>query len=462
MTVGLWKLAEGSEASMAMPVGPHVGAAQEAISHVDVPLALLGAAGVAGVTSSYALSFMQRKGHGARSDEAKMVDRLSSRALVDTSAPNRFRKIRDKLPSLLGALGVMAATTFNMVGTEISEGPQRPVATIAGIASETVFHGQPFDTLIVPERGANTMSSTSLSADASRQIMQAAIRDGVNAVPIGKDLGSIRTPDGKDWSSLTFGLPVQRGTNLEWDRRTKNCNNKEGIPVVLDTTATFIPDTGATLNGVPIRVVGRQKGLSAINRVGGYMDMQALAACVTGDGLHAVALQGGDSVANKLIKDSRITVLDEPRAVISVDQYLENSQDFWIKNSKPLTNIIALISMGLISVAAASTLRQRIDQSKPELASLLANGVPAVSLRKLEAMRTVKKMVPTVVAGVISAAPTATAINSIIYGMQTSMTPKDALVGIGTAFSGAALGFWQVFGTKKRIIKSINPAETTR
>jgi hypothetical protein len=452
------------------PQMPYNETAQQVVSNLDIAVGVPGFVGLCITTGLIASNRLAAKfGGRQRAARAEMIHKLSSRELV-ASGRDKGRRTRSgnwlgtgRLP-VITAAGVAVAALCNMIGNEITDGPQRPIDSIVSEVG-----ADNFKSLIVQDVGANPMGDSAIGQEAIASILVEAEKAGVTAVPISKNLGTVQVEDSgialpglatigdgeSTKATLAFGLPVERGSELAYEDKT--CS--QPLPVYVDNSAIFIPYNGTQLNGMYIQVVGEKSDISAMNRIGVVADAQGLACITKNANAHIIGLDTDPETAATILQTA---APNEVATVISLEDYKNNSREFWKGNSKPITNVVALLAMLMAGAATGGNLLLRVEKSRREMAALMASGVKAKTLRTVEALRVAKDTVVATASGVVGAAAVAPIISSAVFGLQLQLSPKDVLVGAGAAIIGAATSFARTFGSKKRILKAIDPSEATQ
>src|SRR5690606_1523917 len=118
-------------------------------------------------------------------------------------------------------------------------------------------------------------------------------------------------------------------------------------------------------------------------------DREAMADCLRQDPEappHAVVLDTDEETAAKIVDDANAE-FDDLAAVISKDDYKQNSADFWESNVKPITNVLSLTAGGFALLAMSGAMASRILRNRRPLAVKLASGASAGVIRTAEMLR---------------------------------------------------------------------------
>jgi len=435
---------------------PYIEPVMIAINGVDNALEL---AGTVGLPTAIAIVGLN-KIRALTKPKASLADQLSGGEMTATNS-NEDKKLRipilrrlgtGKFPVVTFAAAAIASLTA-AIGTEVTEGPSRPIYTIAQHTPGGV-EGQ----LIVQNDGAMPMVQSVLSAELTRNIMQEAKNRGVNAALIAQNLGTI-TDKGNNRTSLTFGLPLPDNSPAQWSPE-QTC---EVLPLIIDEKAAISKGSqDIELQGATVKIVDTINDLSAINRIGAIADIDAVQTCLEkSNNAYAVALDA-DSEQVKEILTVANSETQEQATVISFEKYQENSAAFWEKNVKPITNIIALMSGVMAFVSIGGNISLRIARNRRELGTLLASGVTEKYIRWVETLRALKDATTASVLGASAAVVTSSFVSMAVYGMKASVGVKEAMVGAGTVLIGSISAILARLGTSRKVQRSIDPSNSTR
>ncbi len=458
-TIGYETMMTGTQVEL--PNAGYMEPAQNFMTNLDVFIGVPGAVGLCTATAILVKNKVDSQfGSNETKERSKMIDTLSSRDLVSSGTVVSFgekfmRRVGSgKLPVIASAAATVACLV-SMTGNEIAEGPQR------AIDSFIEYSEQNPDVLVVQDRNASPMSTSALSPQDAETLLEHAQAEDIPAFPVNKNLGNVTFFQESMFgggvrvmATLAFGVPVTKDSPLYWDG--KGCNGE--LPIYVDETADFIPAQGAQVNGMDVKIVGFKEGISAINRIGIIADERGLSCMNRNKNTHFVGLQTDPDTVEALLLANG---LSDRAVVITLDRYKNNSESFWTKNSKPITNVVSLLAMIMAGAATGNSLRLRIEKSRREMAALLANGVKISTLQSIETLRVAKDTLVASVSGVIGSSAVAPFISSAVYGLQLHMSPRDVLVGAGAVVVGAGVSLYRAFGTPSRVIKIIDPSEAT-
>jgi hypothetical protein len=433
--------------------------AQEMVEGVDTALEYAGA-----VLLPASLAAAATVKVGAKyNSRMRSMDKLSSKELKDdgkTANGMLKRGTRNILTKYLaGGIPVVATGAVivgaNMaaVGEEISDGPSRPI--------EAMFDAMPGDgpySIIVQDKTANPMLQSDISRPLVSNVLRAAAVHGVQASPVDLYLPSI-THDGQDLTSLVIAFPQKPDSDLAYAGDTIDCDD---VPVTIDKSANIPVGDHLEINGTSAVVVGETTNTSAINRVGIQMDREAVAACmkkmphVAPDSM--VILGSDASTAQQILQEANVES-GETASVMTEQQYIESSQNFWEANSKPITNVLALMSTALAFISMDNITHARMLRNRTEWATKLAMQVAPTQMRMTELLRAAKDGSIASIVGVGAATVIAPAINFLESGLRVGMDFRSAMVGCAVGILGS------VGGTLHRVLRprrTINVSEDTR
>lgn len=433
---------------------PFVPVAQEVVESIDDVLSTAGS-----ILLPLSVGAIAGAKIGGRySPLLRSADLASSQELTDdgkrrVAAPRRFlRSVAAGSIPAIATTAVGVGSVMASVGEEISTGPSRPI--------ETMFDSIPGDgelQVVVQDAAASPMLESNISRELTGRIVQEADARGVQATPVDLFLPSI-TYEELDLSALVVGSEQEQDSPLLHDTEALGC---EGIPIAVDSAADIPVSSTLEISGVPAVVVDERSGTSAINRIGVEVSREVYAACFEKNpqAPDDMVVLSTDAQTAQEIFDAANEGLGEPATVISDNEYIQNSEDFWTANSKPVTNVLALMSTGLAFVSMAGIAGARMLRNRREWATKLAQGVSDNQLRLTELLRAVKDGTVASVVGVTGATLVAPAINFLESGLRVGMDFRSAMVGCAVGIIGS------VGGTLHKVLrprKTIDPAEHTR
>lgn len=436
----------GLRVEYALPFSEQV---QNVVNKIDMGLELAGYGLFAAMAGVGGVKLISR-----RNATLGAIDALSSKEMANDGQHTTIVRrglqlsVAGSIP-LLATGGALAATLTSGIGTEVSEGPLRPLSPLDKLGSS----------MVVQYPQAQTMVTSSVRADLTANILQEAEARNVRATPIDFNLGVIQYADGSYSTDLAMGVPVTPGSILDW-KPSEDCVM---IPVALDKAAGKPVGEKVVLNGVTAEVVEHTSGMSATNRYGIKMDREALKACLkqedpTTSGDHAIMLDASQAESQAILAAAQIGV-QAPAAAISVKDYKGNSKDFWDSNVKPLTNVLSVISGCLTLAAMIAASRSRLLRNRQQLATNMAKGLTDRQLRQTELLRNLKDGVAAGTIGPLAGAAVTSVVNVMEPGFFAGAGAKELLVGAGVAILG-------VFGgsavTLTRPSKIIKPDVNTR
>jgi hypothetical protein len=427
---------------------PFSEAAQHAVESIDD-----GLVGVGEVGFPAALLVIGGVKVGARHRKSwRAIDRLSSNDMnngqVDENASS-WRRAAAKV-SLISVAGAgLGALTAGSVGTEITDGPGRPAEGLSKLV--------PGNEWAVQYLGTMPMTQSGIGQKMTSAIEQKANERGVRVHPFDLNLG-VLDYKGKTLTDLVAGVEVPAGSPLKWEA-SQGC---AVVPAMVDKAAGIPVGAELTANGVPIHVVAETTGMSAINRIGVVMDAKAEKACLKQDAEapnHAITMETDHATAVGIVNEAKAEAGNQPIAVESKQEYLEDSKDFWRANVKPITNILALASVTMAGVSMAGAMGSRLIRNRSGWATKLANGVTVNQLRATELLRSVKEGVVTSALGAALTFPGTMLVNTLESGLKTGVGFREVMIASSIGIVGAVLG-----GASKlrKISKLINVQRDTR
>lgn len=386
-----------------------------------------------------------------RSSRLRSIDKRSSQELSDDghSRPGVVRRslrsvAAGSMPVVVGASAAVGALTTG-IGTEITEGPSRPITSLDNFAKG--------ESMIVQYEGAMPMLESKLSEGLADSVTQSAAAHDIGVTAVSLGLHSL-VYKGDSRTALTLGVSESR---LPYELRSSDCDD---IPVLVDEAARI--ENGATihLNGIETYVVGEAKDISATNRIGVVMSQEALENCINKNDevqSHALVLDTDLVSAQEVLDDANAS--DEIATVISKDRYVENSEDFWESNVKPITNTLALVGLMTSFIAMGGNAVSRMLRNRRELAAKLAAGESVNRFRVTELVRAAKDGVLGSTVGVTAAAALTVPVNALESGMRAGLGLHEAMVGYAVGIVGT------MGGTLMHIIrpgKVVDRSEHTR
>jgi len=419
---------------------------QNVLTHIDDGLSVAGA-----ISFPLALAGIGIVKVRARSSQpTQSIDRRSSQELSDDG--KRVGTIRKGLRAtvaggvpIIASGGVLLGSLTTAIGTEITDGPTRPIRAFG--------EQMPGNIYLVQHEGAMPMQDSYVSRDLIDSVTSIAADRNITTRSLDRGLGDI-TFNGHTRTALFLGLqnPIEP---IKWD--SSSCQN---IPVLVDETAgTKVGDT-IKLNDTPAVVAGLSKDISAINRVGVVIDADAMAACHKKNANHPYHLTSLDTdlqTGRDILKQANIN--GEIATVISEDRYIQNSEKFWRSNVKPITNLLALVSGGVALLSMSGIMASRLIRNRREWAAKLASGESDAHMRSTEMLRGAKDGVMASVVGTALATATTPLTGLTESGMFAAVGYKEMTVGWAVGTIGS------VFGSAIRVLrprKVIKPNEYTR
>lgn len=447
----IWGIQQGNESDARASVDmPFISEVQDQVTQIDESIKTIGELGL--VTALGAVGAL--KVASRWSPTARAIDHASSKEMTNDGNhdPGLGRRILQNTFAgnvpVIASVGVALGSFTGAISTEVSEGPSRPIEALSSLA--------PGDAMVVQYPGAMPMVQSSVSTKLSEAVRTEADKRHVRSTPVGLNLGTMVTPDGQSLSDLSIGMDFPEGSPLDW-RPAQGCDL---IPVMIDESARI--DRGATvnLNGVDAKVIGNIEGASAINRVGVLIDKDAQKQCLEqnpASGDHAVVLDTDKQTASDILRAANPG--ESPAVVITKEDYKKNSEEFWVSNVKPITNVLALAAAGAVVLSLGGNLRARMLRNRREWASDFARQVSDNKMRAVELLRSTKDAILASGVGVAAAVAITPLANTIVAGFRAGIGYGEAMIGVGVAIVGS------IGGTLVRLIrprKTINPREYTR
>lgn len=420
--------------------------AQHVVNDVDKGLGL---AGEIALPASL-LTIGAIKLGASRNNRLRSIDKRSSQELSDDGHAHAGlvrRGLRNvaagSMPVVVAASAAVGALTTG-IGTEISDGPSRPITAFDSFA--------PGDTMITQFKGAMPMLESTITADMTQEIEQAAEEKGVEATSLQLGLNSIESGT-QTFTALTLGVESDK---LPEELRNAYSGN---IPALVDESANIKPGSEIKVNGVDVKIVGTTEGISAINRVGLVMDQSALEKYINNNDeetSHAIILDTDLKTGQEILEQAGGT---NEATVITKEKYVENSKDFWESNVKPITNTLALVGLMTTFIAMGGNAVSRMLRNRRELAAKLAAGESVNQFRITELVRGAKDGILGSTVGVGLAAAMTVPVNALESGMRVGLGVHEAAVAYAVGILGS------VGGTLVHVIrpkKVVDPSEHTR
>lgn len=421
---------EGSQSDQKLAVEmPFSQEVQHAVSRVDDVLAEVGKYSLivgAGAIGAVKLA-------GRRNMALREIDFASSHEMSD-DRPKKGAARRalqhtftDKVP-VIASVGVALGTFTGGIGTEVSEGPSRPIEAFGTVA--------PGDSMITQYKEAMPMTQSNVNEAVVAAVQKEAAERGIRATSLNLNLGVTTTQANESFPNLTLGTDMPEGSPLDW----KSADGCVRIPIAVDTSSGFKVGQSLQMNGVETVVADTAEDMSAINRVGTVMDKEAMNQCLEQGTTttHAVVLDTDKQTAGDILAEANPG--QKPAAVISKDDYKANSEDFWESNSKPITNILSLAALGTVLVSLGGTVYARLVRNRREWAMDLARGVSENQLRSTELLRSTKEGVLASVLGIPMGAAATVGSNAVVSGFNAGMGYKEAMIGAAVGIAGSIGG----------------------
>jgi hypothetical protein len=439
-----------SEGSLALDM-PYIQEVQDGVNSIDSIVQTIGEGGLVLALGTIGAVKVASKWNST----VRAIDFASSKEMTNDGhhTPGVGRRMLQStfagnIP-VIASVGVALGTFTGAIGTEVSEGPSRPIEAFDQFA--------PGDAMIVQYQGAMPMVQSSINSKLGDAIRAEAAKRDIASTSFNLNLGTMITPDKQSFSDLSVGMEVPAGSPLDW-APAEGC---QMIPVMVDKTAHLVTGDQVNLNGIEAKVVGELEGSSAINRVGIAMDDEAMKQCLEQGndiGDHAIVLDTDQATANDILETAN-TEQQAPATVITKEEYRQNSEEFWVSNVKPITNILALSAIGAVLMSLGGNLRARLLRNRREWATDFARHISQNKMRGVELLRSAKDGVLASFVGVTAATAITPAANSIVAGFHAGVGFKEAMMGAGVGIIGSIGGA----ATKLfRPRKTINPKEYTR
>ncbi|MDL2341820.1 MAG: hypothetical protein QFB87_01945 [Patescibacteria group bacterium] len=431
---------------------PYIETLQRDINNIDNILEGVGiAAFIGGLTGIAALKL------GAQKDtRLQVIDQWSSRNMSeDRLNPNRSVAKRTLEATFAGRIPVMTcigaglAVFAGAIGGEVGNGPQRPI-------EKALATFAPGETMVVNYAGAMPMVESYVPRSIADSIIATAAKRGIKANIMDEDLG-ILSKGQQNLSDLSIGVQMPLNSPLSWGVKD-GCYN---VPVAVDKSAGMKLGETIRLNGVSAVVRQQLEGISATNRVGVVMEQEAMAACLRGGveaPVHSVVVDAAPSVVQEIVDTANPTRFNV--AVITKNQYLDNSKKFWESNVKPITSVLALFAGVFASAVAGSRMRESLVRDRREWAAKLVNGNSQAMIRATEFTRVIKDgVLASIIGGGIAAFATPVVVNTLESGFQATVGLKEFAVGSAIAIAGSIAGAFKSLINPKKIIR---PEESLR
>lgn len=459
--VGAGMLAVGAAAAVAFASGvgeddraeyhvPFSPAAQEAVISIDDHLAEAGKWAFPG--SLFVIGAV--KLGATRSPRLRAADRDSSQEPSSDGSPGNAPHRRVLRAVAAGSMPVVAisavglATFTEAISTEVGQGPNRPI--------ERLFEYMGPGTLVAGYEGAMPMVQSNVTRELEIAVRTEAQERGIGTTAIGQNLGQLVHGD-QTLSKLTLGIEQADGSRLDW-KAEAGCD--EPVPVTVDEAADIPVGSTVQLNGTEAVVVEHATGMSAMNRIGVVMDLEAVDACLAKDAdapHHIIGMQTDEATAESILAEANTG--GETAAVITTGQYIENNEKFWKSNVKPITNVLALVSGGVALLSMSGMMSARLLRNRRELAAKMAAGVSDTYIRATELLRATKDGVVASTFGTMAAAAGTPMANALESGFHASVGAKEVFVGFAVGTIGSIGG---AFARLIKLRKTVNPQENTR
>lgn len=430
---------------------PFIQEVQDVVSNIDDGIKVVGEVGLVGAfTAIGGVKIASRW-----NPTAKAIDFASSREASRDGKNGSALGRRVLRATFAGSIPVLASVGAGLgaftgaIGTEVSEGPSRPIEAFGDLA--------PGQAMIVQYDGAMPMVQSSINPQLGKAVQLEAARRNVPSTPIDLNLGSLTRQDGQKFSDLTIGVNVPEYSPLAW-KPGEGCKL---IPVAIDKSAGIEKGEVIMMNGISANVVDTMEDASAINRIGITADREAVKTCLNQNpenGDHAIVLDTTPEEAGQILAAAR-TTSDAPAAVITKDQYKANSEEFWVSNVKPITNVLAIVA-GLVAVVAiGANVGARTLRNRNELAMDLVRKISSTKLRAAELLRATKDGALSSMIGVIAATTITPVASTIVAGFRAGVGYKEAMMGVAVGVGGTLIG---AASSLLSFRKTVNPKESTR
>lgn len=431
---------------------PFIETVQKTINGVDGDLALFGEVAFPITLGTIGFS----KFFSRNSRRLQYMDEISSKEMSN-EGKNKNHPLRRFLErtfagkvAVLAAVGVALGSFSSSVGNEVSNGPQRPIV-------QALNKLAPGDALIVQDSAEEPMLDGQISNQLTTSIMNNAKSSGITASILTKNLGNITVPNsGKSYSTLEFGTEIANSSDIFWSV-SSSCNN---IPIEVDNSSSIKKGTEVKIDGVNARVVNTLDGFSAIGRIGVVMSEEAMRTCIQKDEnapVYGVVINGSVEEARKVLNSSNLS--GESATVISKEQYIQNSFNFWESNVKPITNTMAVFSGLFAFMAMSGAMTSRMIRNRREIAAMSASGVKSSVIKGAEIMRAAKDSVVATTVGWSIALLTPFIVNTTELGFKASIGIKDLGVGAAIGVIGCVGG---VLNGLRKSSKLLDVNENTR
>ena len=388
-----------------------------------------------------------------RSTKASFADKESSSEMSDTGKTKKTLPRRALETAFAGSVPAIAAiaaglATFSAsLGSEITDGPSRPI--------EAFGKYSPGEAWIVQDKNVTPMFDSFVPRSLTDTVATIAVHRGIRATPFDLLLGDEQYRD-EARASLSIGAVIPAGSPISWNA-DRGCGD---IRVAIDSNAGIPIGSQVLLNGHRVTVAAATQETSAINRVGFVMPIEAMSTCIKDNDrapVHGLTLDTSVEAAQKILDEANTG--HKVATVISKEQYIKNSEAFWRANVKPITNTLSLVAFGFAGAAMAGAMGSRLFRNRREWSIMRANGVETTMLRYTELIRAGKDALVASAIGV-----TASVIVTPLVGFTSSGLRAGA--GVKEMFVGAAVGsLGPILGTAIKLArphKIVNKSEGTR
>lgn len=339
------------------------------------------------------------------------------------------RLVAGRVP-IMASIGVGLAAFSTAIGTEVSEGPQRPIEV-------ALTNLTPGDTLITGFDGAMPMVNSRLTQDLTGRIAEVAQSQNVESHILDLDLGTLTT-NGQSLSYLALATNMPKESPLTFDY---NDCMKKPIPVGVDSTSGMKIGDSIKVSGFDANVTEIVDGVSAINRVGVVMDESSMKCEQKSEfgPVHAVVLDTSEEIANAIL--AKANTGSEAATVITKAHYLQNSESFWTSNVKPITSVLSLVSGVFSVVAMGSSMRENMMRSRRNWAQKSGRKLSNNMVRGTEALRALKNGVTATIVGNTGALIlTPFVVNTLESGFKAGVGIKELAVGSAIGIGGSVIG----------------------